>query len=43
VLGEPAANHARIKLTISLTPTPDALRPATLRSWQVSYSCVPTE
>jgi len=42
-LGEPAAYDASMKLTISLAPTPDALLPATLQNWKVSYSCVPNE
>ena len=43
ILGSSAAYDTALKLKITLTPTPDSLLPATLQSWQVSYSCVPVE
>jgi hypothetical protein len=41
--GKPSSYDQVLNLKISLTPTPDQLAGATLRSWQVSYACVPTE
>ena len=43
LLGEDSVHDEDLNLRITLTPTPDNLLPATLRSWQVSYSCVPSE
>lgn len=42
-LSDAESHNAILNLKISLTPTPDQLLSATLRSWQVSYSCIPTE
>ncbi len=41
--GTPLAHQQALEMKISLLPTPDTLMTPTLRSWQVSYSCIPTE
>jgi len=42
-LGDPSAYEQVLNLKIGLFPTPDALLGATIRSWQVTYSCIPIE
>lgn len=41
--GDPLAYRAALKLTVTLTPTPDNLLTPSLRDWQLNYSCVAVE
>jgi hypothetical protein len=42
-LTDAESHNGVLNMRITLSPTPDYLMKTTLRSWQVSYSCVPTE
>jgi hypothetical protein len=41
--GIPGAQKEMLELTVTLTPSADALVAPTLKSWQITYSCPPTQ
>jgi hypothetical protein len=41
--GKPAATNAVLDLKVTFQPTPDGTLTSTLSTWQIQYSCPPTE
>jgi len=41
--GPPGANNEDLTLQVTLTPSPDSQVAPTLNSWQITYSCPPSE
>jgi hypothetical protein len=41
--GPPGATNEDLTLQVTLTPSPDGQVAPTLNSWQITYSCPPSE